>query len=387
MKRFIITEDERNQILGLYRSKKLINEQEVGGKVTYNQITTSDDKGFLFFTRNEKRKGTIYYIGSEEFNKALESKDEVRKKIAKDDTESIRIWDFLCGPSGDTIFVANCVRYVQQNDWVEVIEFYDKIGKDSEPGDENVTYFPGEEIKIPDSAPTDKYFINNQWELTPFGQEDLMKHIINPIATSKGSRDGCIDLIKIESSASRYRNTDNAKDLSFLELSKKRNDAVRDFIYSQLKSKGFDKWCKGTENIVQISEGSNKDGSSGPNPPSPTPYVPKGQEKMEPKAPNDAHRNDFGPPHSTPQEYDKYKYSRPTVIVAFSDKIPPPKPEFEKKDPTEIVRTRYQAIFKGNTGVIEIPGSKPSLNLDIPKIQLPRMERKSKSVQCPVFSK
>ena len=31
MKRFIITEDEKNQILGLYKSKKLIFELEVVG--------------------------------------------------------------------------------------------------------------------------------------------------------------------------------------------------------------------------------------------------------------------------------------------------------------------------------------------------------------------
>ena len=384
MKRFIITEDEKNQILGLYKSKKLIFEQEVAGKVTYNQITTSDDKGFDFFTT--KPNAGIRSVDSDFYKKTLSSYKIVSSKIDKKDTKSLNIWNSILGKDGDQIFAANCIYYVQKQDWIEVVEFKSKISEDETNLPPNTDFFPGSEISVPKEAKTDKYFENNGWTLTEFAKSDLLTNIINPLVSEKKNREGCIDLLKIESSASRYRNTELAKDLSFLELSQKRNDAVKDFIYEQLKSKGFDKWCKETENIVQITKGENGDGSSGPNAPKPTPYIIKGQDKMEPAASDESHRNDFGTPHSRPEDYDIYKYSRPTVRVAYKE-VTEPTEDTTTVQPIKDTKTIYQAIFKGNTGVIKVPGSKPGLDIDISKQKTPRMNIDMKSVSCPVFSK
>ena len=384
MKRFIITEEERSQIIGLYKSKRLIIEQEVAGKVTNNQITTSDDKGFDFFTT--KPNAGIRSVGSEFYKKTLSSYKKVTDKIDKKDTKSLNIWNTILGKVEDQIFVANCIYYVDKQDWIEVVEFNSKISEDESNLSPDTKFFPGSEVSIPKESKTDNYFEDNQWVLTEFAKSDLLTNIITPLVNEKKNREGCIDLIQVESSASRYRNTDLAKNLSFLELSQKRNDAVKDFIYEQLKSKGFEKWCKGTEKIAQITQGSNGDGTSGPNPPSQTPYIIKGQQKMEPAASGETSRNEFGATHPRPEDYGIYKYSRPTVRVAYNE-ITPPTDETTVTKPKVDTKTTYVAIFKGNTGVIKVPGSKPGLDIDISKNKKPRMNIDMKSVSCPVFNK
>ena len=389
MKKFIITEEERHQILNLYKEKRLIIEQEVqGGKVVYNNITTSDDKGFNLFTKDERTKAVRpkFYVGSEFFKKTLESYEVVTDKINSKDTESLRIWNILLGEGEDQIFAANCIYYVQSHDWVEVVELISKLSKEEEVLPPDTKFFPGSEVSIPKEEKTDQYFEDNQWILTEFAKNDLLVNIINPLVNEKKNREGCIDLIRVESSASRYRNTETAKDLSFLELSQKRNDAVKDFIYGQLKSKGFEKWCKGTENISQITQGVNGDGTSGPNPPSPTPFIIEGQQKMEPASNDETKRNKFGTPHPNPEDYNEHKYSRPTVRVAYKEIAPPTDDTTETKPKTDT-KTKYNAIFKGNVGVIKVPGSKPGLNINISKNKTPRMNIDMKSVSCPVFNK
>jgi hypothetical protein len=387
MKKFIITEEEKSQILSLYKSKKLIIEQEVqGGKVVYNNITTSDDKGFNLFTKDERAKTVKpkFYVGSDFFKKTLESYEVVTDKIDSKDTESLRIWNILLGEGGDQIFAANCIYYVQSHDWVEVVELTSKLSKEEEGLPPDTKFFPGSEVSIPKEEKTNKYFEDNQWILNEFAKNDLLTNIINPLVSEKNNREGCIDLIQIESSASRYRNTETAKDLSFLELSQKRNDAVKDFIYEQLKSKGFEKWCKGTEKIVQVTNGSNGDGTSGPNAPAPTPFIIKGQQKMEPASNDESKRNEFGTPHPKLEDYDVYKYSRPTVRVAYKE-ITPPTDNLKVPQPSMDTKTKYQVIFKGNVGILKVPDNKPKQNIGTSNKKGPRMKIDSKTVSCPVF--
>lgn len=383
MGKFIITEDEKYQILNLYKDKKIIIEQN--NKVAYNQITSSEtDKGFNFFTTNERAKNNINYVGSANYNKTLQNKKLIDGKISKNDTESIKIWNEIY--ENNKIFAANTINYVQRNTWVELVSFRDKIESNEDKGKPLNELNPSSTVSIPAQALTNFYFQDNMFDLTDAGKTDLLTQIIRPLITQKGNKEGCIDLIQVDSSASRYRNTDQAINLSFKELSQKRNDSVRTFILQQLNSNGFNQWCKGTENVVQNVLGSNNDGTSGPNPPSPTPYIIKGQEKMEPKATDETKRNEFGSPHSSPQEYNIYKYSRPTVRVAFNENTPE-NPTETPKMPVSDTDMRYVVEFKGNVGELKTPGSTGDSGISTKIGKTNRNEVKTGLTSCPVFKK
>jgi len=386
MKRFIITEDERNQILGLYKSKKLIIEADGPGK-KYNAEVRNPPMSY-FHTRFDGNQKDIYLSGSTFFFETLRKADNVTKKIPKEDTVSLNIWNTIL--KDHQVFAANIIFYYENNnEWIEEIEFRDKRSSEGTPAEIPVEeLFPGKETGIPKETDTSYFFDNNQWVLTQRAKNNL-DSIINPLINEKGTMEACIDLIEIESSASRYRNTDLAKDLSFKDLSQKRNDAVKDYIYEKLKAAGFTQWCKGTENIIQNVNGSNGDGSSGPNPPSPTPFIIKGQEKMEPAANDETKRGEFGPPRAKLEEYDDYKYSRPRIVVAYNDKTEPTT-EVTKVDPQKQSKLIYEVIFKGNTSIdrrytkkrIDLGGGDKGVHTTPLKNYT-----KAVTTNCPVFTK
>jgi outer membrane protein OmpA-like peptidoglycan-associated protein len=121
-----------------------------------------------------------------------------------------------------------------------------------------------------------------------------------------------ISTLSIETSASRYRNTGEAANLSFLELSQQRAEAAKNSFMEIANSLGFD--TKNTQVTIN-AKGKNGDGSSGPNPPEPNPYVDGGDVKMNttPTKP----RNEFGEPLAGPEDYEQFKY----CVVKFT--IPP----------------------------------------------------------------
>jgi hypothetical protein len=383
MKKFIVTEQERHQILNLYKEKRLIIEQS--SKVAYNTTHKSDDRsvGFNFFTTNERAKGKITYVGSEYYNETLANRKLVDGKIPKEDTSSRETWETIL--QKEQIFAANTIEYTRKNTWIEVITFRDKIDSEEDKDKPLEELNDGMEITINKENLTDFYFVNNLSELTDEGKRDITTNMIQPFVEGKGNRDACIDLLQVDSSASRYRNTESAKDKSFLQLSTERNNAVKTYILEQLNTNGFNKWCKVSENIIQNPKGSNGDGTSGPNAPSPTPFIIKGQEKMEPPSSDESKRNEFGEPHPRPEDYDKYKYSIPRVRVGFNE-ITPPTQEKVPAVPDPRSKTRYVAEFKGNVGEY-VPndknkkggGSSTTVRKPI------RGEVKNIKMSCPVF--
>jgi hypothetical protein len=385
MKKFIITEEERHQILNLYKEKRLIIEQS--SKVAYNHETTSDsDKGFNYFTTNERAKANINYVGSKYYNETLVNRKLVDSKIPKEDSSSISIWETIY--QNDKVFAANTIEYTKKNEWIEVISFRDKIESEEDKGKPSNELNDGVTVEIADDALTNNYFEDNLSVLTDEGKRDLTTQIIQPLVAGKGDRDGCIDLIEIHSSASRYRNTESAKDKSFLQLSTERNNAVKTYLLQQLNANGFNKWCKGSENIIQNPKGSlvnGGDGTSGPNPPIGTPFILKGQEKMEPPAKDETKRNQCGEPHPRPEDYDKYKYSKPKVRVGFNN-VTPGAPDVVPAVPNPNVTKRYVAEFKGNVGIYT-PNEKDKKgggsNTGAGKTN--RNEVKNVMVSCPVF--
>lgn len=385
MKRFIITEEEKSQILRLYIGKKLIIEADDPGK-KYNNVvrpllTTP------FHARFNQKQKDAYLSGGTLFLETLQKADTVTKKIRKDDTVSLNIWTTIL--KEHQLYAANIIFNCESSEWVEEVEFRDKRSSQVTPAETPTEeIYPGEETGIPEDVDTSYFFENNQWVLTQRAKNNL-DSIINPLINKKGDMEACIDLIEVESSASRYRNTELAKDLSFKDLSQKRNDAVKDYIYEKLKTAGFTLWCKGKENIIQNVNGSNNDGSSGPNPPTPTPFILKGQEKMEPPATDETKRGEFGTPLVNPVDYDEYKYSRPRIVVAYNDKTEPT-PEVTKVDPIKQSKLIYEVIFKGNTG-IDRRYTKKRINLGggDKGVHTKPLKNYTKAVatNCPVFKK
>jgi hypothetical protein len=101
---------------------------------------------------------------------------------------------------------------------------------------------------------------------------------------------------------------------------------------------------------------------------------------MEPASNDESKRNEFGTPHSKPEDYDIYKYSRPTVRVAYNE-ITQPSEETKVPQPSIDIKTKYQVIFKGNVGILKVPDNKPGTS----NKKRPRLDMDSKTVSCPAF--
>ena len=403
MKKFIVTEQERHQILNLYKEKRLIIEQNT--KIAYNKRTTSDSRvtGFNWFSTDEvykkqeermaasAKKGgatnyTTRYAGGRYYREILTNEklvDSVSSKIPKEDTSSKSIWETIL--QNEQVFAANTIEYNIKNTWIEVITFRDKIDSEEDKDKPLEELNDGMEITFKKENLTNFYFVNNLSELTDEGKRDIRINMIQPFVEGKDNRDACIDLLQVDSSASRYRNTESAKDKSFLQLSTERNNAVKTYILEQLNANGFNKWCKGSENIIQNPKGDHDDGTSGPNPPIGTAFILKGQEKMEPPSSDEKERNQCGEPHPRPEDYDKYKYSIPRVRVGFNE-ITPPTQEKVPAVPDPRSKTRYVAEFKGDIGLIDPNDIHKRVRRSSTTVHKPiRGEVKKVMMSCPVF--
>jgi hypothetical protein len=389
MKRFILTEEEKSSILSLYVRKGLITEQDDG---RFNQnVSSFEDDRFNFFIDNSRASKTINYYKSQYYNKTLEDKSRVDKILSE---ESKSLWDQLyttaISPEPEAtdpkfkeivnikIFVGNVIYYVISHDWVESVSVNDMPVVGGGGGGGGSTR-EGYEIKWDANQSTSNFYDNNKWELNAAGKNNIYQNVIKPVIDKKGTaKEACIDFVKVLSSASRYRNTDatgKPSDISFEQLSKMRNDSMVKYIIDTLKSSGIEQWCNTDNNIIQEYKGQNGDGTSGPNPPGPTPFVKKGGVKMS-EVGTDNQRNEFGAAHSTSQEYEKYKYAIPTIQVAYKDKVVEEKPK---------PLTKYYAIFRGNVGVIKTPGGGDSSKGKTTTLKAPKVKVDPKLIQCTKF--
>jgi hypothetical protein len=167
-------------------------------------------------------------------------------------------------------------------------------------------------------------FVNNEWGVS----ENIKSHIQqtkaaisqilkqNPGVKAKISTKAVINgqekevPYTISTSASRYRNTGQAENMSFIQLSQKRAEEIHKYIISELG--GLVKF----PNPVLDIKGENGDGSSGPNPPSPYKFSTGGGEPDSYGTSGD--RNGFGNPLSSPKDYNRYKYCRVVFVVSFT---------------------------------------------------------------------
>ena len=122
----------------------------------------------------------------------------------------------------------------------------------------------------------------------------------------------------ISTSASRFRNTGIAENMTFAELSQKRAESVDAYIREQLGS-----LVEFPQPVIN-SAGSNGDGSSGPNPPKEFAFVTK-DGKVN-KTDNNG-RDDFGPPLLNKKDYEQFKYCNLIFAISFGEQgAKPPSP-------------------------------------------------------------
>jgi len=117
----------------------------------------------------------------------------------------------------------------------------------------------------------------------------------------------------IATSASRYRNTGEAQQMNFKELSQARSESVYSYIVNELSSVISD---ISTAKVTLNSNGKNGDGSSGPNPPSPNLFSDSGGDPKSFKKDGDRTFNGQKP-HNSPNEYEQYKYCIIQLAVKF----------------------------------------------------------------------
>jgi hypothetical protein len=218
--------------------------------------------------------------------------------------------------------------------------------------------YPFVPITFPfDAEQEPNLFVNNEWDEAAAGvfsaQIDKLVNevtrILSGLNPPEGKPKGYIQSLDLYSSASRFRNTgEKAEVLSFLELSTNRLNTAQSIIFNKLSAIGVG--SDASTKITLNPNGSNGDGTSGPNPPLQYKYVPKGNVKMTPFCESYVQeckiggkvvkRNELGKPHSNNADYDKYKYVRGTVVIVFNDlleAIPNITPPDEKKEELEPI--------------------------------------------------
>lgn len=180
--------------------------------------------------------------------------------------------------------------------------------------------------------------------------------------------------------------------MTFKQLSDARAKSTYEFLieqYQKIKGNstlngtkwehGGTQWCEGTPKFVINSDGQNGDGTSGPNPPYPNLFLPKGGTQFVYGDPNTAKgkqielkRNEFGETIKSTDEgggnsYEKFRYVIPTVNIVFdynlnSDEVETTEPDTTEPDEFVDPKTQYWAVLRYNTWKINIKIKWPKIS-------------------------
>jgi len=143
---------------------------------------------------------------------------------------------------------------------------------------EKVTEIPGKEPKafsLLDEAKQKTLFVDNSWDLDPAVGKELKEQLYKVLEARKAGGFSNITEFNIQSSASRYRNKGKAETLSWGQLSFKRSQVVYNMVKEVLNELQIPEGDPIREELNKVAKidinGSNGDGTSGPNPlPDPT---------------------------------------------------------------------------------------------------------------------
>lgn len=148
---------------------------------------------------------------------------------------------------------------------------------------------------------------------------------------------------RISTSASRLRNTGDAKDKTFLQLSEERANSV----YATMKELLDPLLVGGLPSPILDFNGTNGDGSSGPYPTSPNAVSPDGKYNSAITKNVDVERKKYGTP-LPPYQLNEFKYCRINIVIEFfkeeetpgEEKTITPDTVFTKEWSYRIVRFR-----------------------------------------------
>jgi len=208
---------------------------------------------------------------------------------------------------------------------IEILEI-EEAAKEDDVKEDNAIEL-GETFPL--DGPSNNFFDDNKWEVTDDFKNKLKEEVIDPIKSlglemreMEGQPKFFLLSLNIDTSCSRFRNTGDAKDMSFMQLSEARNNAAKEYIVEQLKLVGC--LVDSDSIITQDAMGENGDGSSGPNPPKGN-WVPtdgKQNTSLKPGSEEaEEGRDEHGDPESDKSKYRQYKYCTAEISVAANTNL------------------------------------------------------------------
>ena len=226
-----------------------------------------------------------------------------------------------------------------------------------EPVIESKKEYPLIPMKVPAQlSPSSDFFIDNYYKTTDLFKQSVQNDLIKPISEQmallnppEGKPKAYLESISVFTSCSRVPNTQSpdGKTYDFATLSQLRNKEAREYIISELQKIGVlvDEGTKVTSNW----EGSNKDGTSGPE------WTKNNKDKPK---------------------YEQYKYLDADIEVVFNTQL----------KPIEDTEQKFVKVESDLYDIIFIKKGTPDIYIRLPKIStfLNMFRRKSKKVARPV---
>lgn len=207
-------------------------------------------------------------------------------------------------------------------------------------------------IEFPSQGMGSNFFVDNLFEPTAEFAAAVTADIIEPLLEKAATMINHpktteasvkypkfhLDMLRVVTSCSRFRNTGDAKDMTFLELAEARANAAKDYILKRLNDLGPGIVTVDDESDIEIKfDGENGDGSSGPNPLAPyqVPRDDRGRAGMMKEIWSEvtaaARRDNWGAPLADKAQYNNFKYCRAGIGLS-ANLAWMPKPDGEPGD-------------------------------------------------------
>ena len=249
-------------------------------------------------------------------------KENEKPMVRKMSSGSKRNWEEL---KNDPKHIAYAVYSLEQflisnkkNKW-EIVSVNSEDGVKEEIEEYEIPAEPNEPnalevvLDVPLEGGSSNFFEDNEWKPTQEFKSKLEEDVLKPLKDIKskmtkenpeGKPSLFLSDMIILTSCSRFRNSGEAEDLTFLQLSENRNNSAKEYVENALKSAGV--LIDGDSKITQNAKGENGDGSSGPNTPDGNMIATDGKYNT---ATDDAKlREKYGAPHADKKLYNQYKY-------------------------------------------------------------------------------
>jgi len=231
-------------------------------------------------------------------------------------------------------------------------------------------------VELPELKVQGDVFVDNKYDVTEKVMTEFQNQILNVIQGAQKSVPGIqISLVSmyVETSASRFRNTGEAENMSFLQLAEARANTTATYMSDKLKEIGVVNVDKAPKTLnfkaekSDVNPNGNGDGTSGPNPLEGFNFIPVGNFNMKTPGKN---RKEAGEPLKSKEEYEQFKFIK--VIIKIDAKLQPN---------TEIDKNREgePKVWKSFAYEIKV-GSFQKRRIHIP---LPKFPSKPKRISGP----